>query len=213
MLSVRIKIKQHKNSLGFGFLEILVIILVLGLVVLAGLWVIAHQNKTKKEETATQKTIPTANDTSDWKEYHDSTWKFTFSYPNDWSLSSRNSDSFGGTDGKLVTLSSRDLEKEKDGFGVSSITTGAEITISGEKTEMVNFSETGLRANEAYKETTIDGIDAIYYIGRGPSYCYTLIKDKVLYDLCMRTKAYDQKTKEKFMPIFEKIVTSFRISE
>ena len=90
---------MKKSSKGFSAVELLIIIVVVG-VLGAGGWLVWHRSKkndtpvSKTQQSATQTTTYKRSTTvpANWKTYHNTASKFSFSYPSDWSVRSSETD-------------------------------------------------------------------------------------------------------------------------
>lgn len=209
---------MKRNQKGFSVVEILIVIIVVGLIGTV-VWVVydrqgtnnsqatksEQKQETKKDETTTQQPEEYAG----WKVHKDSNWKLEFKYPVDWSVASRDYIN-GGNNTREIILKSPDF-KSNTASVIEDINAGATITVSANDTDMTDFSATGLKDNEAYKVTTVAGVNAVYYIGRGRTFSYALIKDNIMYNLSLRTVEDDSTSENTYRPIFEKLVKSFQI--
>lgn len=206
------------NQKGFSVVEILIVIVVVGLLGAVG-WLVNDRQKTnnsqatqseqKQETTKDEPTTQQSDEYAGWKVHTDSKWKLEFKYPADWSVASRDFVN-GGNNTREITLKSPDFKSNTENV-IEDINAGAVITVSANDTDMTDFSATGLKDNEAYKETTVAGVNAVYYIGRGKTFSYALIKDKIMYNLSLRTVEDDNTSENTYKPIFEKLVKSFQI--
>jgi len=83
--------KNSLNTNGFSVIELLIIVFILAIIGISAFVVVKHNNH--KTSTSSGTTISSANNTkgadiySNWKSYCDSTSKFCFKYPANWTLS------------------------------------------------------------------------------------------------------------------------------
>lgn len=206
-----------KNEHGFGAVEVVMVLVIVALLGVVG-WFVYDRNHNKTTNTststtpATKTTTPTTPKPVDpyagWKTYNDTKWNYQFKYPSDWIISSRDFVN-GGFDTRDVTLKSPNYTSNTASV-IEDVTAGAKITVEVNDTNMADFSATGLKESEAYKETTVAGVNAVYYIGRGRAFSYSLIKNKVMYTISLRTVENDTTSENSYMPIFEKLVKSLK---
>lgn len=210
---------MKNNQNGFGAIGILVAIVALGIIGGAGWYVYSGQqnpSQTRGDSSTTPTSIKSDETTktqtdeyAGWKAYADSKWKFGYKYPSDWTDSSRDFVN-GGKDTREITLKSPNFASDTASV-VEDITAGGVITVSASSTDMTDFSATGLKDSENYKEMTVANENGVYYVGRGNAYTYAVIKNKVMYTLSLRTVENDNASEQTYKPIFEKLVGSFEI--
>jgi Tfp pilus assembly protein PilV len=202
---------------GFGAVEGLLVLIVVGLVGFVG-WYVYHtrsstdSNYNNVANSSANEALNSvvANKNSGSKTYADSKWHFKFTYPDGWSLSTRDFVN-GGHNTREVILKTSNYRSNTDSV-IEDITSGAQIAIVASDTDQTDFSATGLKESEAYKETSIAGVNAVYYIGKGRAFSYSLIKNKVMYNLSLRT-VVEPASESKYMPVFEEIVKSLVIKD
>ena len=217
---------MKKNQRGFGAVELVLIVVVIGLLGAVGWLVYDRQQKedsestknssqtsqtaSKESESTTAKAEDTKDETADWKTYTDNKWKFLAKYPSDWTMTSKDYEN-GGADTRLVTYKSSNFKSDTASV-IEVINTGAMISVESSSTKMTDFSTTGLKSNSAYKETKVDNIDAVYFLGKGNSYSYSLIKEGVMYTISLRTVLNNTASENVYKPIFENFIKSFEVN-
>jgi cytoskeletal protein RodZ len=205
---------MKKNEKGFGVIEALLILVIVGLIGFVGWYVGQSKQKTNESSTTTyseQKTEE-ASEESTYKEYKDDVRTFKFEYPKDWKSEVKNApaDSYDSQQKQRSVIAKSPDYAEDVNEIATEVTNGAVLTVSAANTTLSEPIKSSIENSEGFKETTVAGLKTYYYImERSRSFTYAFVKDGVIYTIALRTIRDDKANEQKYLPVLEKAVSSF----
>ena len=212
---------MKKNQKGFSLIEGLLILVIVGLLGGVGWYVWQSSEKTKQSlenvSTVDLKT-PVSSTKEDStkvnkKEYKDDKRTFKFTYPFDWTLKVEDApaDSYDGQQKRrTVIIKSPDYASTQS--VIEEVNKGSVITVNAANTELTEPVKSSLESSEGFKETRVAGVKAYYYIAaRGRVFSYSFVNNGVIYTLGLRTVEGDKSSEQKYQPVFQEVVDSFKL--
>lgn len=166
---------KHKRQLGFGAVEVILILIIIGLVGFVGWRVYEAQKQTVTPQPTTNHTEPPPSEApvqDKYAAYTDPDFGYTFEYPKDWKTSDEMASRFESPESSTeysITIESKDRTTTPEDIGYGYLASGAQLYASVEPTTLATpeafFNRNGFLPAVAKdkKEVALDNSPGLSY--------------------------------------------------
>jgi len=211
---------KYKHQNGFGIIELIISIVVLGVIAFIGWRVYESQNSSPKTSTQNEEQSQSPASEEKYAKYTDTEFGYQFEYPNTWKTSDEAAKMFESPESPTqysTTVESQDLETSNEGIGYH-LTKGAQMYVSVEPTTFATpeafFNRNGFLPAVAKdkKDVTIDGVAGLSYrfsYEASNQLSNIVVKDGKLYSLILSYS--DEAALTAYTTDYKALVASFKL--